>query len=262
MECFARVDKQRGKDMKGHIYERFAYVYDACVRGAPYDKWVRAITGLWSAHGCAPISVLELGCGTGSVLRRLAALGYDMIGVDASADMLACARDKAPGVLLLQQDMRELELYGTVDAAISVFECMNYLPNLSGLLRVFANVRTYLNPGGLFIFDINSKNKYIRLSDETPYCRVLPDLAFIWEYDYDHDTMINECTATFFTRDDKTGQYERFTEIHCQRAYARGDIEKRAAAAGLELIEVLDADTMAKPDPHSERWYFVYKKPA
>ncbi|MCD8336258.1 MAG: class I SAM-dependent methyltransferase, partial [Lachnospiraceae bacterium] len=134
-------------------YESFARVYDLFMSDTPYDEWCEYLHSLLLHYGVADGLVLELGCGTGQVTERLAAFGYDMIGVDNSIDMLEIAREKmterqpeednAPrpesgaDILYLLQDMREFELYGTVRAVVSICDSMNYITDEVDLLQVF-----------------------------------------------------------------------------------------------------------------------------
>ena len=104
--------------------------------------------------------ILELGCGTGKVTRRLKACGYDMIGIDISEEMLEMAQNQEhDGILYLHQDMREFELFGTVAAVVSLCDSMNYITSEEDLLKVFRLVNNYLDPEGIFVFDFN-KNRY------------------------------------------------------------------------------------------------------
>ena len=112
-------------------YTNFAEVYDTFMDNVPYEQWAAYIKETLKEDGIADGLVLELGCGTGSMTERLAEAGYDMIGVDNSADMLEIALDKreksGQDILYLLQDMREFELYGTVRAIISACDCVNYV---------------------------------------------------------------------------------------------------------------------------------------
>ena len=111
-------------------YTDFAYIYDKLI-DQDYEKWADYIEEIFKTHNVNPKLVLDLGCGTGSITNILAKRGYDMIGVDLSSDMLNVARDKAMedglDVLYLCQDIREFELYGTVDAIICTLDVLNYI---------------------------------------------------------------------------------------------------------------------------------------
>ena len=112
-------------------YTSFASVYDIFMDNVPYEEWGEYLRGLLEEYGAESGLVVELGCGTGAMTEILAGYGYDMIGVDNSEEMLELAMDKklASGhdILYLLQDMREFELYGTVRAAVSVCDSVNYI---------------------------------------------------------------------------------------------------------------------------------------
>ena len=145
-------------------YEGFAYVYDTFMDNVPYEEWAEYVTGILQEYGITDGLVLDLGCGTGSMTELLAEKGYDMIGVDLSADMLEIAMDKRSkkglDILYLQQDMREFELYGTVRAIVCVCDSINYLESEEDLLEVFRLANNYLDPGWIFVFDLNTPYKY------------------------------------------------------------------------------------------------------
>jgi len=203
-----------------------------------------------------------MGCGTGGVTYRLAKRGYDMIGLDISGDMLSVAESKRTdeNILFLKQDMRAFELYGTVDAVVCVYDCMNYVFKLSDLKKIFENVYNYLNTGGLFLFDLNTPVKYRRIAGENPMSRVAEDFSYIWESEYDESNKTNECAATFFVMDKESGLYRRFTELHRQKAYDDKQILRAAEPSGLRCVKVFNADTMGRPGAESERLYYVLKK--
>ena len=141
-------------------YTSFASVYDTFMDNVPYGEWGRYIQGMLCKYGVKDGIVLDLGCGTGTMTEILAGYGYDMIGVDNSCDMLEIAEEKKEksghDILYLMQDMREFELYGTVRAVVSVCDSVNYILEEEDLLEVFSLVNNYLDPGGMFIFDMNT----------------------------------------------------------------------------------------------------------
>ena len=155
-------------------YESFARVYDLFMDNIPYEQWCEYLTELLKEYGATDGLVLELGCGTGNMTRLLADKGYDMIGVDNAPDMLEIAMEKketeGQDILYLLQDMREFELYGTVKAAVSLCDSMNYILEEEELLQVFRLVNNYLDPGGMFIFDLNTEYKYREILGEQTIC--------------------------------------------------------------------------------------------
>ena len=162
-------------------YESFALVYDEFMEDVPYEKWADWLTGYLRKNGIGDGIVLDLGCGTGKMTRLLSAAGYDMIGADSSAAMLQEAREAGgdESILYLQQDMRELDLYGTVRAVVSVCDCMNYLLDREDLLRVFRLVNNFLDPGGLFLFDMNTLYKYSRVLGDSTFAEAGERDAYI-----------------------------------------------------------------------------------
>ena len=156
------IFEKRGKVLE-NTYSGFAAVYDQLMDNTPYDEWTSYLAGVLKKYNIPDGLVAELGCGTGNITERLAALGYDMIGIDNSPEMLDIAQEKKAennsSSLYLCQDMREFELYGTVKAVISLCDSINYITDPDDLLTVFKLVNNYLDPHGLFIFDFN--NHYI-----------------------------------------------------------------------------------------------------
>ena len=144
-------------------YGKFAQVYDLFMDNVDYEAWADYLEECLKSEGIGNGLVAELGCGTGTMTGLLAQKGYDMIGVDNSEEMLAEAAEKkmesGQDILYLLQDMREFELYGTVQAVISVCDSLNYITDREELKQVFRLVNNYLDPGGIFLFDVNTVHK-------------------------------------------------------------------------------------------------------
>ena len=153
--------------------------------------------------------------------RLLREKGYDMIGVDNSAEMLEIAREHPDdGILYLQQDMREFELYGTVRAVISLCDSVNYLLEEEELLETFCLVNNYLDPDGLFLFDFNTVYKYQTVIGDSTIAENRDDCSFIWENYYNHTSMINEYELTLFVREDEEEELcRKYQERRFQKAY-------------------------------------------
>lgn len=244
-------------------YESFARVYDLFMDNIPYEEWCEYLHGLLKQYGVEDGLVLELGCGTGSMTELLAERGYDMIGVDNSADMLDIAMEKRDesgrDILYLMQDMREFELYGTVRAVVSVCDSMNYLTDEEDLLDVFRLVNNYLDPGGVFIFDMNTLYKYEEILAENVIAENREESSFIWENWYDGEEQINEYDLTLFIRNAE-GLYEKYEETHYQRAYEIETVCDLLVKAGLKVEAVYDAFSKDAPRGDSERVYIVARE--
>ena len=234
-------------------YTSFAQVYDMFMDNVPYEQWGTYIHNILKEYGIDSGILLDLGCGTGKMTEFFADKGYDMIGVDNSSEMLEIAMENnSRGILYLLQDMREFELYGTVRAIYSACDCINYILDEDDLLRVFKLVNNYLDPGGIFIFDINSEYKYREILGENTFAENRPESSFIWDNFFHCDQNINEYDLTLFIRDEDD-KYLRYTETHYQRSYSIHTIEELIAEAGMELLAVYDGYTEEAVKEDSER---------
>lgn len=244
-------------------YTNFAEVYDLFMDNIPYEDWCSYVTGLLKEYGVKDGLVLDLGCGTGSLTELLADAGYDMIGVDNSEDMLQIAMDKraesGKDILYLLQDMREFELYGTVKAVLSICDCINYILDYKDLVEVFRLVNNYLDPGGVFIFDLNTVYKYESVMGDTTIAEDREECSFIWDNFYDEDTKINEYDLSLFIREEDD-LYRKYMETHYQRAYTIDEIKKALKEAGLEFLQAYDAFTREPVKDTSERIYLIARE--
>lgn len=253
-------------------YSGFAEVYDMFMDNVPYDEWARHIAETLKRYSIEKGILLELGCGTGSMTRRLAAMGYDMIGLDYSEEMLAIARDRDAqdsGILYLCQDMRDFELYGTVAAVFSVCGTMNYITTEEDMLKVFKLVNNYLDPQGIFIFDLDTPYEYREVLGDNTIAENREEGSFIWENTFFEDEMINEINLSLFVRDpadEENGQnreytlYRKYEETHYRRAYTIDKIKELIEAAGMEWIGAYDAESGDEPCEESERIYVIAKE--
>ena len=241
-------------------YSKFAQVYDLFMDNIDYEGWADYVTDRLKEYGITDGLVLELGCGTGTMTGLLADRGYDMIGVDNSEEMLAEAMEKrvesGQDILYLLQDMQEFELYGTVRAVVSVCDSLNYITEREELLQVFRLVNNYLDPEGIFLFDMNTVHKYRDLMGDTTIAENREEGSFIWENYFDEASAVNEYDLTLYIREDGA-TYRRFEEVHYQRAYDLKTIDRLLADAGMELLAAYDAFTKEPVKEDSERIYVV-----
>ena len=241
----------------------FSRVYDAFGWNYYPESFAQLLLRWIEEMGITVKSMLDLGCGTGTMTELLAKEGYDMIGVDNSEEMLAEAMEKrvesGQDILYLLQDMQEFELYGTVRAVVSVCDSLNYITEEEELEHVFALVNNYLDPQGIFLFDMNTIYKYRDMIGDTTIAENRDEGSFIWENSYDEETGINTYElALFLPRED--GLYEKTEEVHYQRAYSLEKIKELIKKAGMELLAVYDAYTMEPPREESGRLTFVVRE--
>ncbi len=250
-------------------YTSFAQVYDEYMEDVPYELWRDQLLSVLKKHQIEGGIGAELGCGTGNMTRLMAKAGFDMIGIDASYDMLDEAREKQAeadedspekGILYLCQDMRSFELYGTVNVIYAVCDTMNYVTEPEDIKQVIALCDNYLDPKGLFIFDLRTDAFYRSIGSSTIVDH-RDDGSFIWENEYDSEERLNTYNMTFYIEDeDNPGYYERFEEVHTTRAHDPEMIKEMILAQGMELAAVVDADTLGEPTEDSLRLYVVAKE--
>ena len=252
-------------DMGGifiEAYEKFAHVYDDYI-DIDYNDWILYIHEIWKKEGLNPEIILDLGCGTGNITNILAKEGYDMIGIDNSEEMLSIAIQKSKqenlDVLYILQDMREFELYGTVNCILSLCDSLNYITSENELLTVFKLVNNYLHPSGLFIFDMNTEYKFKYILGDNTFAEANDNSAYIWENFYDEKEKINEYYMNFFIKNEN-GLYERSQEEHYQKAYDIETVKRLIEKSGMKFVNVYDAYTFNKPNFESERLYFVARE--
>ncbi|MBP5331578.1 MAG: class I SAM-dependent methyltransferase, partial [Lachnospiraceae bacterium] len=223
-------------------------------------EWTEYLYGLLVKYGVSGGILCELGCGTGKMTRRLKEKGYDMIGIDNSADMLNIARSREnPGdesILYLEQDMREFELYGTVAGIVSICDSMNYILDLRDLKKVFGLVNNYLDPGGIFIFDMNTIHYYRDVLGADIICDNRDDCSLIWENEYDPRSGKNRFDLTMFRREEND-MFRKFEETHIQRAYPIEKVKDALNGAGLDVLACLRAFTGKRASENDERVYFI-----
>ena len=244
-------------------YSSFAEVYDLFMDNVPYEEWSVYLQQLLKENGVEDGLVLDLGCGTGTLTELLAAQGYDMIGVDASEEMLQAAMEKrtrsGQDILYLLQDMREFELYGTVRAVVSICDTINYILEYEDLVRVFTLVNNYLDPGGVFIFDLNTVYKYQNILGDNTFAEDREESSFIWDNFYDEEDQVNEYDLTLFIREEN-GLYRKYTETHYQKAYDLTTVRRALKEAGMEFAAAYDAFTKEPPKKDSERIYVIARE--
>ena len=241
-------------------YSGFAEVYDLFMDNIPYEEWCQYLIGLLQEHGVTDGLVADLGCGTGNVTEILSKSGYDMIGIDNSEEMLSIAmeKNKDESVLYLLQDMREFELYGTIKAAVSICDSMNYILEEDELVEVFKLVNNYLEKDGVFIFDLNTKYKYETILGENTIAESREESSFIWENYYYEEEEINEYQLSLFIQEpDQKDMFRKYTETHYQRAYSIETIKELLEKAGMKFVAAYDAFTKNAPKEDSERVYII-----
>ena len=242
-------------------YSALAPYYDAFNRDVPYDGILRFYQRLFARTGISPQMVLDLACGTGAMSIRLAAAGYEVIAADASSQMLSIASarpvpENAIAPIYLCQRMERLDLYGTIDAAVCCLDGVGYVTKPETLARAFSRVRLFLNPGGVFIFDVNSAYR-LRHLDEQAFTRECERAFCVYQADYSEKTKLLTYTLDLFEQEGRL--YRRSTEYHRERAYEAQELTSMLLSAGFSDVELFGDCREAPPEPDEGRLFFLAK---
>ncbi len=241
-------------------YRFLSAYYDRFTGDVGYPEWADYCVRRFREAGITPEIVLDLACGTGRLCAELAVRGYDMIGVDASPEMLMQAMDNTAGLsprpLFLQQRMERLDLYGTVGACLCCLDSINYVTDPRALREAFRRVELFLEPGGLFLFDVNTEEKFARMDGEV-YLREDEDVYCIWQVGLDGKRCIYDFDLFERTED---GLWERAQESHEERVYTRDELTEMLEAAGFTDIGCRFEPGLAPVDGQRDRVFFSARK--
>ena len=244
-------------------YDAIAHVYEKLNSEIDYSKWADFIEACFDKHlGERPSLVLDLACGTGTMTRELARRGYDMIGIDGSADMLSEAylkKEEGERTLYLNQDMREFELYGTVGAVTCCLDSINYLLCEEDVKKTFSLVHNYLDPNGLFLFDVNTPYKFENIYSDNAY--ILEDeidgtAVFCgWQNSFNKESGICDFYLSLF--EENEGAYLRFDEHQQEKCYTTDTLTHILEQCNFEVLGIVGGYDFSKPKSNCERWYFI-----
>lgn len=242
-------------------YEALAKVYDQLNGEVDYAAFADFFEACFARFGLPQRLLLDLGCGTGTLTRTLCRRGYDMIGVDGSAQMLSRAMERMyaeglSGILFLQQDMRDFELYGTVGAVVSTLDCINYLTEDGDLDRCLSLVHNYLDPDGLFLFDVNTPYKFRTVYGDNAYILEDDTSLCAWQNDYDEASGLCHFYLSIF-EEQENGSYLRFDEEQTERCYSREELTAALERAGFSDISFFGDFNFNAPDAQTERYFVV-----
>lgn len=237
-------------------YAAFAQVYDKLTFNVDYTVMAERILALLQEFGCPHDLILDLGCGTGKLMSALAERGADVIGADRSEEMLAVARERLPNALLLCQPMQKLDLYGTVNAVVCTLDSLNHLLTLQGMKKAVERAGLFLEPGGMFIFDVNSPYKHEEILQNNTFVYDRPEVYCVWRNRLRHRTV--DIRLDLFEKDGNA--YRRQSDAFSERAYTDEEILEALSSAGLELVGRYDGYTDAPVSSESERIVYAARR--
>ncbi len=243
-------------------FAAIAPLYDELMEGVPYVGWIAYLRNLFDEHDLAPVKVLDLACGTGNVSELLAAVGYQVTGVDLAPDMIAEARRKAAQKNLLidyfVQDAAEMSLPSQdYDLCVSLFDSMNYLTDPAALQNAFHQVQAHLVEEGAFIFDMNSEFALKNHFFDQDNLHTKDALRYDWKSEYFPATRLCKVTMKFFYRDPETSEERAFDEEHLQYAYREEEVCAMLTEAGFGRIRKYQAYSLKPPGRTADRIFYV-----
>ncbi|WP_102274497.1 class I SAM-dependent DNA methyltransferase [Cytobacillus massiliigabonensis] len=245
-------------------YGKFAYLYDELMKDVPYDKWVELVKGHVSKYNITGKRLLDLACGTGELSIKFAEEDFEVTGVDLSEDMLMVAQgkaaDKAMSVQFFQQNMAELEGLGKFDVIGIFCDSLNYLQSEQEVMNTFSRVYDHLDDQGLFIFDVHSIHKIMQIFMNQTFALNDEEISYIWHsYQGEHPNSV-EHDLSFFVLDQRSGQYERYDELHFQRTFPIDVYGNWLKDSGFEVLKVTADFEAVSPNTQSERIFFICRK--
>lgn len=242
-------------------YHDFAYFYDGFNTEADYDALHAFVRRAFTDHGITGGIVTDLGCGTGELTLRLAQDGYDMIAVDSSEDMLAILNDKRceseiNGVLLLQQDLTQLDLYGTIVGAVSTFDTFNHIGPFPKLEQAIGRVGLFMEKGGIFIFDVNTPYKHQTVLGNHTFTLEDEDALCTWKNTYEPE----QARTRMDIRIDYEEEPEPFCESFYEYSYPLDQLSECCEKSGFRILQILDGETFEPLTETSQRAIFIGEK--
>ncbi len=219
-------------------YGPLALWYDRLTLDVPYSAFLDFYEKEFSADGGEFHTVLDFCCGTGTLTWMMAERGYEMIACDASADMLMQASGKAAEAcippLFLCQEASELDLYGTVDAAVCSLDGMDYIPP-EELCEVYRRLHLFVKPDGLLIFDIRTP-EWFRGVDGDIFVDETDDMLCLWRADFDDEENCICYGMDIFSKQGK--MWCRQSEEHIEYAHSPEKIKALLENAGFVNVRL------------------------
>lgn len=244
-------------------YGRFASYYDSLMQ-ADYNKIAKRIDDLvMKFYGKREI-LLDLACGTGTLCEKMANLGYDVVGIDSSQEMLSVALDKKYDsglpVQYLCQDMRNIDMYGTIHTTVCTLDSLNHLSCKEDVRKTFGRVSLFAEPDGLFIFDVNTVYKHRCVLGNNTFVFENDEVYCVWQNFLNEDNSVDIQLDLFSKGDGNKNVYSRDTESFSEIALSLDEIKCLLAKSGFEVLGVYDGYEENEVSKKSERALFAARK--
>jgi len=243
-------------------YKSFASFYDCLTENVDYKAICERFCALFSEHGNGGNIVLDLACGTGSLSMLLAEKGFDVVATDASEQMLSKAINKGVcfgNPMFLNQSMQNLDLFGTIDAAVCTLDSINHLKTKSDVEKAFKKVSLFLNPKGLFVFDVNTLYKHSNVLGNNNFVYDFDDVYCVWQNEFHAKSGKVDISLDFF-KEQKDGSYLRFSEDFSEYYYDDDFLTELCEKNSMTVLERFDDFTENKANEKSQRVLYLCRK--
>ena len=245
-------------------YGDFAYYYDSLTENVDYEERCDYIRGLLAENGIGEGILLDLACGTGTVSLMLSDMGYDVIGVDASEEMLSVAQEKkmesGADVIFLCQRMEDLDLFGTINACVSTLDSINHVTNEETVREIFRRVSLFMEDKGIFVFDVNTPYKHREILGDNTFVYDTDEVYCVWQNSTDENLLTKVSLDIFEKDEDDDETYYRYCEEFAEKAYDLEDIRKWLEEYRFEVVAVYEEMTRDDVKADTQRAVFVAKK--
>lgn len=242
-------------------YHALADSYDRLTNDVDYEQVVDFYRQILAREGVCPRTAVDLACGTGSVTLLLARMGLQVTGVDMSEEMLTVASQKARELpnppLFVHQKLQRLWLPRGVDLAVCALDSLDYILNPTDCAEAIRRVYRVLNPGGIFIFDVNTPEK-LRSMDGQVFLDEDADVFCVWRGEFDEETNVCSYGMDLFQRNGNN--WRRNFEEHREYAYSREQLTAFLRQSGFRDIAVYGNRRFAEPGKDEQRIYFKARK--
>lgn len=242
-------------------YNAFAKFYDSLTENAEYENRADYLVKILCENGVEGGILLDLACGTGTLSFLMEERGFDVIGVDISPEMLNEAMrkksERSSDVLFLNQDMTELDLYGTVKSTVCSLDSINHIASKQDLKKTFKSVSLFTEPDGIFIFDVNTLYKHKCVLADNTFVYETENCFAVWQNEFCGDGSVNIDIDFFEACGDK---YIRHNESFTEYYYSDKEIANALNKAGFETVNVYDNLTFEPANSKTQRKYFVCRK--
>ena len=243
-------------------YATLAAYYDRIMEDIDYTAWCEFYETCFAKYDTSVHKILDLACGTGSITVPMAQMGYEMTGLDLSAEMLALAQQKADTarvrIRFSEQNIALFDAGTGFDAAICSFDGYNYLTSPKDVISSFARVHETLREGGMFIFDVSTPYKYENILSDNAFVYEYDDLFLSWQNFYNKKTALCDFYLTFFVKDGNA--WHRVDETQRQRRYLLPRLAKMLKEAGFTVLETVSDLDFSPVSKESDRAFFICTK--